>query len=382
MKASLYIRFRLSGRYVTTRPAYTAQGRIRPGFAMVDDEPERHESAVYVLRYVKDGKPTWETVGPDANLALAALDRKNHELNGAKLGIAPVASASIATPGKSLAAAIKDYLEEVEQTKKPGTYDQYEVALRYFGESCKKSHIQSLDRKDMLAYAVFLKDKKKLCPRTAYNKFQSVMTFLGNHDLAGIVRKGDWPPYTEANVEIYEQAELDEFFAGCTDRERLWFRFFLMTGMREQEVMYTAWSDVDFEQSTVKVTAKLGWTPKAYKEREIPIPSSLLAELSSIKPAKLKGLIFGTSDKDPRTNFLEICKAIAVRAGLDRDDCYLHKFRATFATMHLRAGVDLRTVQEWMGHTDLASTMRYLKPNGGPGVRQKVNATFSSFGNG
>jgi integrase len=26
-------------------------------------------------------------------------------------------------------------------------------------------------------------------------------------------------------------------------------------------------------------------------------------------------------------------------------------------------GVDLRTVQDWMGHTDLSSTLRYLKPN-------------------
>jgi hypothetical protein len=43
-----------------------------------------------------------------------------------------------------------------------------------------------------------------------------------------------------------------------------------MTGMREQEVMHTYWSDVNLKASTVKVTHKtdLGWTPKAYKERE------------------------------------------------------------------------------------------------------------------
>jgi hypothetical protein len=43
-----------------------------------------------------------------------------------------------------------------------------------------------------------------------------------------------------------------------------------MTGMREQEVMYTYWSDVNFVASTVRVTQKpdRGWTPKAYKERD------------------------------------------------------------------------------------------------------------------
>jgi len=50
-----------------------------------------------------------------------------------------------------------------------------------------------------------------------------------------------------------------------------------MTGMREQEVMYTYWSDVNLAHATVRVSHKpdRGWTPKAYKEREIPIPARL-----------------------------------------------------------------------------------------------------------
>jgi hypothetical protein len=37
----------------------------------------------------------------------------------------------------------------------------------------------------------------------------------------------------------------------------------------------------------------------------------------------------------------------------------------------------MRTLQEWMGHNGLASTMRYLKPNRGQAIREKVEATFS-----
>jgi site-specific recombinase XerD len=44
--------------------------------------------------------------------------------------------------------------------------------------------------------------------------------------------------------------------------------------------------------------------------------------------------------------------------------------------MHLRAGVDLTTVQTWMGHKDLESTMRYLKPARDKEALRKVNATF------
>ena len=40
----------------------------------------------------------------------------------------------------------------------------------------------------------------------------------------------------------------------------------------------------------------------------------------------------------------------------------LHKLRRTYATTLLRNGVDLRTVQAYMGHADIESTMRYLRP--------------------
>jgi integrase len=48
--------------------------------------------------------------------------------------------------------------------------------------------------------------------------------------------------------------------------------------------------------------------------------------------------------------------------------------------MHLRAGVDLTTVQTWMGHKDLESTMRYLKPARDKEALQKVNVTFPLSG--
>ena len=62
---------------------------------------------------------------------------------------------------------------------------------------------------------------------------------------------------------------------------------------------------------------------------------------------------------------------------LDPDNFWLHKFRATFATWSLWAGVDLRTVQQWLGHSDMESTMRYLKPSRSQHVRDKVNEIFA-----
>ena len=57
------------------------------------------------------------------------------------------------------------------------------------------------------------------------------------------------------------------------------------------------------------------------------------------------------------------CKDIAKRAGLDPAEWHLHRFRDTAATRWLRAGIDVRTVQVWLGHESLATTQKYLEPS-------------------
>ena len=89
-------------------------------------------------------------------------------------------------------------------------------------------------------------------------------------------------------------------------------------------------------------------------------------------------LVFPTSGCNPKLNFLDALKAIAERAEIRKEHFRLHKFRATFATWHLWAGIDLRTVQHWLGHSDLESTMRYLKPSRSADIQQRVNDTFSA----
>ena len=47
-------------------------------------------------------------------------------------------------------------------------------------------------------------------------------------------------------------------------------------------------------------------------------------------------------------------------AGLDTDGITPHRLRHTFVTQLIRNGVDVRTVQEVLGHADLQTTARYL----------------------
>ena len=61
-------------------------------------------------------------------------------------------------------------------------------------------------------------------------------------------------------------------------------------------------------------------------------------------------------------HMLDHCKSIAKRAKLDPTKFDLKTFRSTYATGMLLRGFDVRTVQHWMGHKSLETTMRYLAP--------------------
>lgn len=371
-----------------------SKGRPRPDVVMVDGKEERHTEGSYYLDWTeaKGGKRIRVAVGQNVQDANNARDRRQAELNAVIEG-AEIVNAATMVDGqtkRSLAAAIAVYLAETKGSKKPKTFDVYRKALEYFTESCHKVYLEDIDRTDLLKFRTYLKsgaDHKAQSDRSITNKFMNVLTFLKSQKVKIELVKGDRPKFTEQAVEVYEREELDRFFDACDAEERLWFEFFLMTGMREQEVMHLYWTDVNVKACIVKVTAKpdLGWTPKTYEERPVPIPSALAAKLQAAKDARDAdgrkcSLVFPTAGCNPKLDFLDCCKAIAKRAGLNPSDFWLHKFRATFATWTLHGGVDLRTTQSYMGHRDIESTMRYLAPSRNPEVREKQNVIFAMGG--
>jgi len=364
-------------RYCTV--VLSANGRVKPDLVIVNGKQECHKEGAYYLEWRERAKRVRLSVGKDPADASARRQRKEAELNAVNNGVSVVPDGQ--NGHRSVAAAVAEFLDETKLTKKPKTLAVYTTALSHFTESCHKLNVEDIDRKDLLKFCAFLRDEKKQAPRSVYNKFENLMSFLKAQGIRGLVGKNDWPRYTEEEPEIYEQKELDKLFAACDAQERLWYQFFLMTGMREQEVMYTYWSDVNFAASTVLVSHKpnAGWTPKGYKEREIPIPAKLAKSLKAwkAKSAKDCNLVFPTAGCRPKLDFLDCLKTIAERAKLDPDGFWLHKFRATFATRCLWAGVDLRSVQEWLGHSDMESTMRYLKPSRSQQTRDKVNEIFA-----
>ena len=133
--------------------------------------------------------------------------------------------------------AVNDYLDDTRLTKKPKTYAAYKTARDYFLESCsKRRFLIEVDRRDVLQYSAFLRDEKNQLRAACTTRFENVMSFLKAAGIRGLVNKNDWPRFVEEEPEIYEQNELDKFLATCSADERVYFEFFPMTGMREQEV--------------------------------------------------------------------------------------------------------------------------------------------------
>jgi integrase len=139
------------------------------------------------------------------------------------------------------------------------------------------------------------------------------------------------------------------------------------TGLRRGELIALRWRDVDFVGSNVRVRASYAGgaltAPKSGKVRAVPLAPEVAQVLAKLAQRELlvgeDDLVFpgaqGTylDGSALRRRYLHALD----RAGLRR--LRFHDLRHTFGTRTI-AKADIRRVQEWMGHADVQTTMRYL----------------------
>lgn len=129
----------------------------------------------------------------------------------------------------------------------------------------------------------------------------------------------------------------------------------LNTGMRRGEVFGLTWKEADLDRHEITVD---GAKAKSGQTRHIPLNDEAWSTLSDWRmQAGENALIFPSRDGGEFNNVRKSWEAVLVAAEVE--DFRWHDMRHTFASKLVMAGVDLNTVRELLGHSDIKMTLRY-----------------------
>jgi integrase len=164
-------------------------------------------------------------------------------------------------------------------------------------------------------------------------------------------------------VNVYTPAEVLALVAAADNgQDRAILVTAAFTGLRLGELVALRWRDVDLDRRIVRVCRSWSGTeltlPKNGKVRAIPLAPQVVASLRSLRNEQaLDGLVFPGAGGQylDRSALRRRYRKAQADAGLR--PLRFHDLRHTFATTMI-GRTSVRRVQEWMGHSDLHSTMR------------------------
>jgi len=230
-----------------------------------------------------------------------------------------------------------------------------------------KSINSSLDKNIILKFLAELKVKKKLDSnslRLYVRAISSFLKFLDNESLAKQIKA---PKVDKRLPKFITYDELNKLLENAENyRDKLIIKFLFYTGVRVSELVKIKKNDIIFEEGFVKVYGKGG------KERIVPIPKELLNELKNYINKINTENIFPLSSRQVE----RIIKNIAKKAGISKK-VTPHVLRHSLATTLLSKGVDIRYIQEILGHSSLNITQIYthVVPNQ---LKEIYNKVFES----
>lgn len=145
----------------------------------------------------------------------------------------------------------------------------------------------------------------------------------------------------------------------------------LNTAMRRGEIFALKWKDVDFEKGFIYIAVT-----KSGVMRKIPMNSLVIEALKNMKREN-EFVFFNSKTEKSLTTVRRAFKTACQKA--DINSLRFHDLRHTAATYMVMGGIDLVTVSEILGHSDIKMTMRYAHPT--PENRRKaVDVLAVAFG--
>jgi integrase/recombinase XerD len=253
----------------------------------------------------------------------------------------------------------------------PRTVEAYRRDLAHLGNHLGRP-IASATTDELRTYLAQLR-ADGLAPATISRRVSAARAFFAHQVLLGA--RTDNPaaelesprrhPKLPRTLSPRETERLIEAATGTTPRalrDSALVELLYGGGLRVSEAVGLERAAVDLDERLVRCIGK------GNKERIVPIGRSaaeaLRRYLSRGRPyldRRLRPELFLNARGGPLTRagaFL-IIRRLAEKAGLDPERVHPHLLRHSFATHLLEGGADLRSVQEMLGHADLATTQIY-----------------------
>jgi len=194
-------------------------------------------------------------------------------------------------------------------------------------------------------------------------KFLIEENFISNIEINNIsIRSEQKLPNILSPYEIEQLIDFYDHNLFISSRNKTIIDFMYSTGCRVSELINVEESDIDIDDAFVRLEGK------GSKQRIVPLGSKVLVNLekylelrNQFKNIKNNNLFISKSYKKlDRTAVFRIIKSTGVKVGINTS-IYPHILRHSAATHMLEGGCDLRTVQEFLGHSSVSTTQIYTK---------------------
>ena len=263
------------------------------------------------------------------------------------------------------------FLALLATRRAPRTVEAYRRDLAHLGGALGRP-VASATTDDLRTYLAQLR-ADGLAPATISRRVSAARAFYAHQVLLGV--RTDNPaaelesPRRRAKLpRTLSPGEAERLIAAANGvapralRDRALVELLYGAGLRVSEAVGLERAAIDLDERLVRCVGK------GNKERIVPIGRSaaeaLRRYLARGRPyldRSLRPELFLNARGGPLTRagaFL-IVRRLAEKAGLDPERVHPHLLRHSFATHLLEGGADLRSVQEMLGHADLATTQIY-----------------------
>lgn len=178
--------------------------------------------------------------------------------------------------------------------------------------------------------------------------------------------------YTEEVRHPFSEAEIDAMRTGCeTLRDRAMLEVLLSSGIRISELCALDKEDIDFNTNTLTVRHGKGGKQRTTYITDV-CKVHLLKYLESRSDSNPAVFVQRYGNRHTKNSAENDLHRIGSRSGVT--DVHPHRCRRTFATNMYKRGMDIRTIQRLMGHSDINTTMVYVTA-----TDQKIQSEYRRF---